>query len=71
MKQLTQLNVVEGITRWLMIDRKAKRDAKNLRHRRNERRREFIRILRRSPASSRLLFDLLERTICGGKWNWY
>jgi hypothetical protein len=37
------------------MDRKQKRDAKNARHRRNERRREVLRILRRAPAMTRLL----------------
>lgn len=41
-----------------MLTRKQKRDAKNARHRRNERRREFIRLLKRSP-----LF--LERLMAG------
>jgi hypothetical protein len=32
-----------------MLNRKQKRDAKNARHRRNERRREVLKILKRSP----------------------
>ena len=38
-----------------VMDRKLKRDAKNARHRRNERRREVLRILRMAPALTRLL----------------
>jgi hypothetical protein len=40
-----------------MIDRKQKRDAKNRRHRRNERRREVLKILRRSPDLWKALAD--------------
>jgi len=54
------------------MDRKAKRDAKNRRHRRNERRREFLRMLKHSPELCRFLGDGLERTIkLWEKWTWY
>jgi hypothetical protein len=39
------------------MTRKEKRDAKNARHRRNERRREVLRILKRSPDLWKALAD--------------
>ena len=54
------------------MDRKQKRDAKNRRHRRNERRRELMRILKQSPELCRWLGDRLEATKLGWeKWTWY
>ncbi len=54
------------------MDRKQKRDAKNRRHRRNERRRELMRILKQSPELCRWMGDRLEATKRGWeKWTWY
>ena len=39
------------------MTRKEKRDAKNARHRNNERRREFLKTLRRSPDLCKALAD--------------
>jgi hypothetical protein len=54
------------------MDRKQKRDAKNRRHRRNERRREIARLLKQSPELCRWLGDRLDETKKQWeKWTWY
>jgi len=40
------------------MNRKQKRDAKNARHKRNERRREFIRLLKNCPRLFELMSDI-------------
>jgi len=42
------------------MNRKQKRDAKNARHRRNEKRREVLRILRQSPDLWKALGDAVD-----------
>lgn len=55
-----------------MLTKKQKRDAKNRRHRRNERRREFLRILKQSPDLCRWLGDRLDAAKNGWEsWTWY
>jgi hypothetical protein len=53
------------------MDRKQKRDAKNRRHRRNERRRELARLLKQSPELCRWLGDRLDETKKQWEtWTW-
>ena len=51
------------------MNRKQKRDAKNARHRRNERRREVLKILKRSPDLWRAMGEVAD--IANQLRNWY